>query len=129
LAKAAKGSVMVSITPEGERLISSVSGFKKSEEADGTFLYQAPLAQRQLVSIVSVTMNGADNAVVEYNWKWVPNQLGDVFDAGGPLVKSFNLWERQTLINKYEVDFYHGDPTKSTLVLVRNGREWKIPAR
>jgi len=126
LGKAAKGSVMVSITPEGERLMSGVPGFKKSKEADGTFSYQAPLAQRQLVSIAGVNMNGVDNATVEYTWKWVPNQLGDVFDAGGPLVKSFNLWERQTLINKYEVAFYNGEPTKSTLALARSGREWKI---
>jgi len=129
LGKAAKGSVMVSITPEGERLINGVPGLKKSQEADGTFSYQAPLAQRELVSIVGVSMNGGDNAMVEYTWKWVPNQLGDVFDAAGPLVKSFNLWERQTLINKYQVDFYHASPTKSTLALVRSGREWKIPSR
>ena len=126
LAKAAQGSVLVSITPEGERLMSGVPGFKKSKEADGTFSYQAPLAYRQLVSIAGVDMNGANNAIVEYTWKWVPNQLGNVFDAGGPLVKSFNLWERQTLINKYEVDFYNGEPTKSTLALARSGRDWKI---
>ncbi|HKN72472.1 MAG TPA: hypothetical protein VJX30_15670 [Terriglobales bacterium] len=126
LAKAAQGSVLVSITPEGERLMSGVPGFKKSKEADGTFSYQAPLAHRQLVSIAGVDMNGANNAIVEYTWKWVPNQLGNVFDAGGPLVKSFNLWERQTLINKYEVDFYNGEPTKSTLALARSGRDWKI---
>ena len=74
-------------------------------------------------------MSGPDTAIVDYNWKWVPNPLGDVFDASGPLVKSFNLWERQTLINKYAVAFYHGDSTKSTLAVVRNGREWKLPAR
>jgi len=129
LAKAAPGSVLVSLTPEGERLLTGIPGCKKSKEADGTFSYQAPLAQRQFVSIAGVNMNGTDNAIVEYNWKWVPNQLGDVFDAGGPLVKSFNMWERQTLINKYAVGFYHGDPTKSTLALVRNGQGWKIPAR
>jgi hypothetical protein len=128
LAKAPRGSVLVSLTPEGERLMTGLPGFKKSKETDGTFSYQAPLAQRQFVSIAGVNMNGVNNATVEYNWKWVPNQLGDVFDAGGPLVKSFNLWERQTLINKYEADFYHGNPTKSTLALVRNGREWKISA-
>jgi hypothetical protein len=126
LAKAPPGSVLVSLTPEGERLITGLPGFKKSKETDGSFSYQAPLAQRQLVGIAGVNMNGADNAIIEYNWKWVPNQLGDVFDAGGPLVKSFNLWERQTLINKYEADFYHGSPTKSTLALARNGRGWKI---
>jgi len=129
LAKALRGSVLVSITPEGERLMTGLPGFTKSKEADGAFSYQAPLAQRQFVSIVGVNMNGGNNAIVEYNWKWVPNQLGDVFDAGGPLVKSFNLWERQTLINKYEADFYRGNPTKSTIALVRNGREWKISAQ
>ena len=129
LAKAPRGSVLVSITPAGERLMAGLPGFTKSREADGTFSYQAPLAERQFVSIAGVNMNGENNAIIEYNWKWVPNQLGDVFDAGAPLVKSFNRWERQTLINKYEADFYHGNPTKSTIALVRNGREWKISAR
>ncbi len=126
LAKALKGGVVVSLTPEGERLLASVPGVKKEKETDGTIPYEAPLAQRQLLSIGAVSMNGDDNAIVEYTWKWVPNPLGDVFDAGGPLVKSFTLWERQSLINKYEADFYHGEPTKSTLALARNGREWKI---
>ncbi|MGA7137027.1 MAG: hypothetical protein WBZ14_05065 [Terriglobales bacterium] len=126
LTNAPRGAVLVSITPAGERLVTGLQGFKKSRETYGTFLYEAPLAQRQFVSIADIEMSGVNDAIVEYNWKWVPNQLGDVFDAGGPLVKSFNLWERQTLINKYEVDFYHGDPTKSTLALVRNGRDWKI---
>jgi len=126
LAKAARGSAVVSLTPAGESVLASVPGFKKEKEKDGTFLYQAPLAQRQLVGIAGVTMIGPDSATVEYSWKWVPNQLGDVFDAGGPVVKSFNLWDRQNLINKYKVDFYTGDPTKSTIALVRSSRGWKI---
>jgi hypothetical protein len=129
LAKAAGGSAVVSLTPEGERLLTGLPGFTKSKETDGAFSCQAPLAQRQFLSIADVTMIGANSATVDYNWKWVPNQLGDVFDAGGPLVKSFNLWERQTLINKYGVNFYHGSPTKSTLALVRNGREWRLSAQ
>ncbi|MGA2424915.1 MAG: hypothetical protein ABSG07_13000 [Terriglobales bacterium] len=129
LAKAKGSSVAVSLTPAGERLLTSIPGLKKEKETNGAFSYQAPLADRQLVSIAGIEMNGANNATVAYTWKWVPNPLGDVFDAGGPLVKSFNLWERQTLITKYEADFYHGDPTKSTLALARNGREWKISAQ
>ena len=50
LAKAAQGRVVVSITPGGELLMAGLPGFKKFKEADGTFLYQAPLAQRQFVS-------------------------------------------------------------------------------
>ena len=117
LAKAPRGAEMISLTPEGERLITAIPGFKKWKETDGTFSYQVPLAQRQLVSVANVTMIGVNNATVAYTWKWVPNQMGDVFDAGGPLVKGFNLWDRQTLINKYEADFYHGSPMKSTLAL------------
>ena len=126
MAKADHGTTLVSLTPAGERLLTELPGFKKSKEADGTVLIEAPLAQRQFVSIASVEMSGVNNAVVGYNWKWIPNQLGDVFDAGGSLVKSFNLWERQTLITKYNADFYHGDSTRSTIVLARNGHEWKI---
>ena len=129
LAKAPHSAVLVSLTPDGERLMTGVPGFKKSKETDGTFSYQAPVAQRQLVSLAGVNMRGVNSATVEYTWEWAPNQLGDVFDAGGPLVKGFNFWERQTLINKYEADFYHGNPTKSTLALVRNGREWNISAQ
>ncbi|HMD17363.1 MAG TPA: hypothetical protein VKH18_11905 [Terriglobales bacterium] len=126
LAKAAGSSEVVSLTPAGERLLTGLPSFKKEKQADGTFLYQAALAERQLVSVANVTMIGDNSATVEYNWKWAPNPLGEVFDASGPLVKSFNLWDRQTLINKYQVDFYTGNPTKSTIPLVRNGRGWKI---
>lgn len=129
LAKPAKGNVQVSITPEGESMLAAIQGLNKSKEEDGSVSYRVPLAQRQFVGITDVEMNGANGATVQYTWKWLPNPLGDVFDAGGPLVKGFTLWERQTLINKYEVDFYHGDAARSTLALVRNGREWTIPAR
>ena len=55
-------------------------------------------------------MSGVNYVTIEYTWKWVPNQMGDLFDAGGSLVKGFNLWDRETLINKYEADFYNGKP-------------------
>src|SRR5579864_1059070 len=126
LAKAPRGAELVSVTPGGERLVTAIPGFKKWKEADGTFTYQVPLAQRQLESITAINMIGVNNATIEYTWKWVPNQMGDLFDAGGPLVKSFNLWDRQTLINKYESDFYHGNPTKSTLALARTDKGWKL---
>ena len=126
LGKAEKDGTRVTLTPAGERLLASVPDFKKSEDADGTFSYQAPVANKEFVSVASVEMTGVNTANVSYNWKWVSNPLGDVFDAGGPLVKSFNLWERQTLINKYGADFYHGDPTRSSIALARNGREWKV---
>ena len=126
LAKAPRGAELISVTPGGERLVSAIPGFKKWKEADGAFTYQVPLAQRQLVNVSAINMTGVNNATVEYSWKWVPNQMGDLFDAGGPLVKGFNLWDRQTLINKYEADFYHATPTKSTLALSRTDQGWKI---
>ena len=101
----------------------------RATDKAGNVSYQAPLAKRQLLGVAGVEMTGDDQASVTYNWKWVPDALGDSFDAGGPLVKSFNMWERQTLISKYQVDFYHGDATTSTLTLVRQNREWKLPAR
>jgi len=128
LAKAPHGAELISVTTGGEKLVTAIPGFKKWKEADGTFTYQVPLAQRQLVSIADISMNGVNNAIVQYTWKWVPNQMGDLFDAGGPMVKGFNLWDRQTLINKYEAAFYHDSPTKSTLPLMRTDQGWKIGA-
>ena len=125
-AKAGKDSLTISLTPEGERLLSSIPDVKKTQEANGTFSYQAPVATREFVSVAGVQMTGPDTATVQYNWKWSANQLGDVFDAGGSTLKSFNLWDRQTLINKYQADFYHGDPTRSNMGLMRNGKDWKI---
>jgi hypothetical protein len=128
LAKPVKGKVAVVLTPEGESLLNGLAGFKKSEPKDGSFSCQAPVAERQLLAVAGAETNG-DQATVAYNWKWLPNALGDTFDAGGPLVKSFSMWERQTLINKYQADFYHGDPTRSTITLVRQEKGWKLPTR
>jgi hypothetical protein len=139
LAPAPRGAVVVSLTPQGEKIISGIEGVKtegvkkegekKEKDGKGTTLYQIPLARREFVSIANVSMSGVNTAVAEYNWKWVPNQLGEVFDASGPLVKSFNLWDRQTLINKNGVDFYRESGKRSTLTLARAGREWNIAAQ
>jgi len=126
VAKAEKGSAVITLTPEGEKLITGIAGFSKKEEADGAILWKVPLAGRQFVSVANIDMDGVNTAVVAYNWKWTPNPLGDDFDASGTLVKGFNLWERETLINKFNVDFYHGDPTRSTLALSRTDQGWKV---
>jgi len=124
-AKATGGGTMVSVLPAGERL-SSIPGFKKWKNADGTTSYAIPLAERQLVEISKVTMNGVNDAAVEYTWKWVPNQLGDDFDAAGERVKAFNTWDRSTLIDKYGADFYHAAPTRASVNLMRTDKGWKI---
>lgn len=124
-AKAAGGGTMVTLTPAGERL-ASIPGFKKWKNADRTTSYAIPLAERQLVEISSITMTGVNDAAVQYTWKWVPNQLGDDLDAAGKLVKSFNTWDRATLIEKYGADFYHGDPTRASVNLVRTDKGWKV---
>ena len=125
-AKTSGGGTMVSVTPLGERMTTSIPGFKKWKNADGTISYAIPVAERQLVDVSKITMNGVNDAIVEYTWKWVPNKLGDDFDAASSLVKSFNTWDRATLIDKYGADFYHGDPTRASVNLVRTDKGWKI---
>ncbi|MGZ4731632.1 MAG: hypothetical protein ACXVZH_05770, partial [Terriglobales bacterium] len=68
------------------------------------------------------------HAVVDFTWTWQPNQLGEMFDASGPLVKSFNTWERGALIEKYGANFYHSEPVKTTLALEKVGKGWQIAA-
>jgi hypothetical protein len=126
LATGKDGSIRVALTPAGEHLVTTIPGFRQDKNADGTSSYFVPLAQRQLVDISKVTMSGVNSATVEYTWKWVPNRLGDDFDAAGSLVKSFNTWDRSTLIDKYGADFYHGNPARASLMLTRTEKGWKI---
>jgi len=118
--------MQASLTPEGERILAQISGVEKTKNPDGTDAYTVPLAERQLVQIVKLTVNGRNRATVDYSWKWVPNQLGDAFDASGTVIKSFKVWDRTTLIQKYGADFYHGVPTSASLMLVRLDKAWKI---
>jgi len=116
----------VTLTPTGEKQLQQITGVLKTSEKDGTETYTVPIADRKLVEISRITMTDPSHANVDFTWKWEPNQLGEAFDASGPLVKSFNTWERGALIDKYGANFYHGNPTKTTLALAKVGKRWEI---
>ena len=116
----------VSLTPQGQALLAEIVGVKQSKNKDGNDEYAVPMGKRKLVEVSKVTMLSANKAVIEYSWKWEPTKAGDLFDAAGPAVKQFNTWERTTLIDKYGAAFYHGDPTKVTVALVKNYYGWKV---
>ena len=116
----------VNLTPKGKDLLQSIAGVNRSKDKDGADLYVIPVAERKLAAISRITMTGTGRATVEYTWKWEPNQFGELLDASGPLVKGFNTCERGTLISKYGADFYHGEPTKMTLALLKGAKGWQI---
>jgi hypothetical protein len=118
----------VMLTPQGEKQFQEIAGVSKTKEADGTDSYTVPIASRKLVEISNVTMINPSHAIVAFTWKWEPNQLGEIFDASGPLVKSFNTWERGALIDKYGANFYHANPARATLALEKVGKHWEIAA-
>jgi len=117
----------IAITPQGEKLLAEIPDVQKVREKDGTDLYVVPLAQRRLMEISKVTMVNPERATVQYTWKWEPNKVGNFFDVAGSTVKSFNTWERATLIEKYGANFYHGDPTAVQVSLIKNqSKVWQI---
>jgi hypothetical protein len=116
----------VTLTPEGERQLQAIAEVSKTKEGDGTESYVVPIADRKVIEISHITMINPNRAIVDFTWKWEPNQLGESFDASGPLVKSFNTWERGALIEKYGVNFYHAAPTSTTLTLAKVGKRWQI---
>lgn len=111
-------SLIVALNPAGEKVFSEITGVQKATNSDKTVTYVVPLAERKLVEVNKVTMIKPHLAQVEYTWKWVPNRLGNEFDASGSLVKSFTTWDRSTLIKSYGVDFYGAGPTKANIVLM-----------
>lgn len=117
----------ITLTPKGQALISQIPGMTKTKGAnEASESYNVPLAGRKLVGTPKVTMTSMGHASVEFTWAWEPTQLGEIFDASGPLVQSFNTWERGTLIDKYEVKFYHGSPTRASLACVRGDKNWEV---
>jgi hypothetical protein len=119
-------TIIATVTPAGEKAFTTLPGFKQWKNADGTSTYEIPLASRKLVKIDSITLNGPARAKVEYEWQWVPNRFGELFDASGDSLKSFNTWDRSKLIQKYGADFYHAAPTKVLLHMEKGDKGWKI---
>jgi len=117
----------IALTPKGEKELTAFPEFQKGAEKDGSLAIQVPLAHRNLVEVTKVTMNGPSMARVEYTWKWDPTSVGDVFDANGQMIKAFNIWETQALIEKYGTNFYHAEPKKTAVTLVKTDKgSWQV---
>ncbi len=116
----------VALTAKGEELLKKIPGATQTEEADGTKLVVIPVATRKLVSIDKITMTGTGRARVDISWKWDPNELGDLFDAAGPTLKTLSTWDRMAMIQKHGADFYHADATKVTLLMAKGKNGWDI---
>lgn len=128
VAAAKKGDVYnIALTPKGEKELTAFPEFQKSEEKDGSLALTVPLARRKLVQVSKVTMNGPSMAKVEYSWQWEPTPVGDLFDANGTLVKNFNIWDTQTLIEKYGANFYHAGAKRTVVNLAKNDKgAWQV---
>ena len=115
-----KTGMDVAVTPNGEALLGMINGVQKSKSVTGNTKYLIPLAERTLVSVDKITLVKPHLAQVNYTWKWLPNRMGNEFDASGPLVKSFSTWDRSELIKSYGVAFYGAPPTKAAIVVIEN---------
>ncbi|MGC2194522.1 MAG: hypothetical protein WA628_07595 [Terriglobales bacterium] len=117
----------VTLTAEGRQLLAELPGVSKAKDnKDGTDIYTVPVAKRALSGTPTVTMTGTGRARAEFTWVWEPNKVGDMLDASGPLVKSFNTWDRGTLIDKFNAKFYHGAPTKAAMAFSMGDKGWQI---
>ncbi|HUO60809.1 MAG TPA: hypothetical protein VMU24_09090 [Candidatus Acidoferrales bacterium] len=117
--------VRVMLTPDGEKMIASLPDTKKTTK-DAETEYDVPLATRKLVNVTQVTKLAPNRFLVNYTWQWVPNKLGDDFDASSELVKGFSTWDRQKLIDKCGAAFYHAAPESSSVVLMKSTHGWEV---
>ena len=115
----------VALTAKGEDLIRQIQGVKQKADED-KHAYSVPLAVRKLVSVSSVKRTGTERAAITYTWKWVPNALGEEFDASSGKLAGFNSWERVTLIDKHGARFYGEAPTAVTVNVVNTRNGWQV---
>jgi len=127
-AQGAYGTITpVALTPGGQELLKRIDGVQHLTEKDGTELYVVPVAERRLLSVSNIKMLSPTSATINITWDWKTNPLGELLDAGGSMVKSFNTWDRATLIQKYGANFYHAAPTQVTLALAKSDSGvWQI---
>jgi hypothetical protein len=124
-----KDLVNVTLTPDGEQVMATLPELRKREDKDGTTVYFVPIASKKIVAVTKVTMSGPNLARVEYTWQWNPTAVGEIFDTNSKYVKTFNIWDTQTLISKYDVNYYHGEPAKAAINMVRGENDqWKPSA-
>src|SRR5215469_7777646 len=117
----------VELSAAGEKMLADIPGVTNTKDAKGwSVTHTVPIAERKLVGTPTVTMLAIGRAKVDFMWTWEPNKMGELLDASGPLVKSFNTWDRATLIDKYGAKFYHGEPNKVTTSIVRGDKGWQI---
>lgn len=117
----------VQLTASGQKLFSETAGVINSKDAKGkSESHIVPIAERKLVGTPKITMTGMGHATAEFLWAWEPNKVGELFDASGTLVKSFDTWDRATLIDKYGAKFYHAEPTKAVVTIARSDKGWQI---
>jgi hypothetical protein len=117
----------VTLTAKGEAFLSEIPGVSKSKTPnEDSETYVVPLASRKLVGTPKITMLAIGHGKVEFSWAWDPTKMGELFDASGPEVKSFNTWDRGKLIDKYGAKFYHAEPTPASILCVRNDKVWEI---
>lgn len=116
----------IDLTDDGEKTITSIPEFQKKDEGDGSLAYTVPLATRKFVKIDNITKLAANRFQVEYSWQWEPNKVGDAFDISGKYIQKFSTWDRSQLIDKYGANYYHGDPTKVTVLIVKGENGWTL---
>jgi len=117
----------IALTTAGKEFLKRIDGVTTAKEKDGTDLYQVPVADRRLVAVSNIKMLSPTRATLTMSWNWKTTPLGDLLEASGPTVKSFNTWDRSTLIDKYGANFYHGAATEVTLALAKSDNgEWQI---
>lgn len=121
-------TTQVTLTPKGAAFLKDIPGVNQSKTPnEDSDTYIVPLAERKVTGTPKVNMLAIGRANVEFSWVWQTTPMGELFDASGAQVKSFNTWERGTLINKYGAKFYHGDPTRAAISCSRNDQGvWQI---
>jgi hypothetical protein len=121
------GGLVINLTAAGEKVLSDTPGVTRTKRLEGGESIEVPLASRKLVAITRLEVLSPVRANVSYTWKWEPTKLGDLFDASNKLVSSFTVWDRQTLIKDYNVDFYHAGPKPESYSFVRGANDgWSI---
>ena len=124
IAKTTGYAAQVDLTPAGKQFLAELANVQTQPESDHTILYTLPLASRKLVSVNKVSKLTPDRFEVDYTWAWQTTQAGELFDIPGKLVQELPTYDRSVLIDQHGASYFHGEPSQSTLLLMKSDKGW-----
>jgi hypothetical protein len=120
-------TVNISLTEAGREAAAGWESVEEGERPFKTSWWRVPVGVREFVSVESVKpwdayADGREARLVQFRWRWRPNELGSAFDRHSPKGRSLPTEARDSALAKWG----SADERIGLAAFERDGEGWKL---